>query len=229
MIVGLLLAFVAYLCGSIPWGLVLGRWAKGIDIRQHGSGNIGATNAWRVLGARWGLLVFALDLAKGIFPVAALPSLLPGELLSHAQDWQVGFGVMTVLGHMYPCWLGFRGGKGVATALGVVAVLAWLSTSIAAVTFGLGFALSRIVSLSSILAALAFLISQVIQLSLADGWQSSIGLAIFSVGMPLLIIARHRGNIVRLWRGEEHRFSKRPEATASNNESSPAESAPRQR
>ena len=147
---GIQLVFLAYLIGSVPFGYVVGRLVGKIDIRQHGSGNIGATNVGRVLGGKWGVAVLLLDFLKGLAPVAGFSRLLLSAHDPQRVDWEVAAGIATILGHMYPCWLGFRGGKGVATALGVVACLGGWSTLVAAGVFGLSFAASRIVSLSSI-------------------------------------------------------------------------------
>lgn len=208
---GLLLLWAAYFIGSIPFGLIAGRLVRGIDIREHGSGNIGATNVGRVLGAKWGVLVLVLDLLKGLLPVAVLAPAMATHLGDAASHWQVGAGVATIAGHMFPCWLGFRGGKGVATALGVALCLAPEGTLVAVVIFATAFGIWRIVSLASILAAIGFAIRQMTLLLpapfaapfLARGTWSSLA---FSLLVPALIILRHRSNISRLLRGEEPKF-----------------------
>jgi glycerol-3-phosphate acyltransferase PlsY len=204
---GIQLVAAAYLVGSIPFGYLVGRFVGKIDIRQHGSGNVGATNVGRVLGTKWGLVVLGLDLLKGLIPVCALTRLF---LSNHDQGfahWQVAAGIAAVLGHMFPCWLGFRGGKGVATALGVVAWLAGGPTIVAAAVFGVTFLFWRIVSLSSILASLAFSACQMILFWPAPFASDRWSLTAFSLVVPALIILRHRANIVRLWRGEEPRYA----------------------
>ncbi|MFN8453045.1 MAG: glycerol-3-phosphate 1-O-acyltransferase PlsY, partial [Anaerolineae bacterium] len=153
---GLGLLVAAYLAGSIPFSLLIARWAGGIDLRQHGSGNVGATNVARTLGYKWGAVALLLDALKGLLPTWGLPLLFYGAGSRHAP---VAAGLAAIVGHMFPCWLGFRGGKGVATALGVVAVLSWQATLAAFVAFAAVFAVSRIVSLSSIVAAVTFLIA----------------------------------------------------------------------
>lgn len=198
---GLLLVLAAYLVGATPFGYLAGRIVRKIDIRQHGSGNIGATNVGRVLGTQWGLLVFILDFCKGLLPVA----LLPAAFFDRAH-WQVAAGVATVLGHMFPCWLGFRGGKGVATALGVVAWLAPWSTLAAAAIFGLSFVIWKIISLASILGSLGFAVCQIALLWPALFSPQHWSLTAFSILVPALILARHRSNIVRLVRGEEKHY-----------------------
>ncbi len=197
---------VAYLIGSLPFGLILARAFGGIDIRRHGSGNIGATNVARVLGAKYGAAVLVLDCLKGALPTFFLARMLaePGtDLRTHLA---VLSGVSAVLGHMFPCWLGFRGGKGVATALGVVLVLAPAASGAAAGLFAIVFAASRIVSLSSIAAACAFCACEYWRLMPAPFAPSTWSLAAFSALVPLLIIVRHWTNIVRLWHGQEPKF-----------------------
>ena len=217
---GLQLVALAYLIGSTPFGYIVGRLIGKIDIRQHGSGNIGATNVGRVLGSRWGFTVLALDLLKGLVPVAALPLLFFSSGDPDRIHWQVGAGAATVLGHMFPCWLGFRGGKGVATALGVVACLAGWGTLGAAAVFGLSFAIWRIVSLSSILAALAFAACQMVRLWPGLFTHEQWSLTVFSLLLPALIIVRHRGNIARLWRGEEQKYKPGEESPGGKESSS---------
>ncbi len=206
---GLQLVFLAYLVGSVPFGYLVGRLVGRIDIRQYGSGNIGATNVGRVLGHKWGIVVLVLDLLKGLVPVAPLPY-FPYQLLlagsANQVHWQVAAGIATILGHMFPCWLGFRGGKGVATALGVVACLGGWATVVAAAVFGLAFGLWRIVSLASILAASSFAVCRIVLLWPALFTAQNWSLTAFSLLAPALIIVRHRSNIARLWRGEEPRY-----------------------
>ncbi len=197
----------SYLAGSLPVGLILVRAVKGIDIRQQGSGNIGATNVSRVIGAKWGTVCFVLDALKGALPVWLLPELALADNDTTQIHWSVAAGLMAILGHIFPCWLSFCGGKGVATALGVVVILAaWQSTAITFGVFAVCFAASRIVSLSSIVSAVVFAVSQMIILQPQPFGSDAWSLATFSLAVPTLIIARHQTNIVRLLRGEEHRF-----------------------
>jgi glycerol-3-phosphate acyltransferase PlsY len=203
---GLVLLLSSYFVGSIPFGYLCGRIVGGLDIRQHGSGNIGATNVGRVLGRKWGLLVLGLDALKGFAPAVGLAPLIVGRAQGDFIHWQVGAGVATILGHMFPCWLGFRGGKGVATALGVIACLGGWSTLAAAGIFLIVFGVTRLVSLASMLGAAAFGICQLILLWPAPFSGSNWSIATFSVLVPLLIVVRHRSNIARLLRGEERPF-----------------------
>jgi acyl phosphate:glycerol-3-phosphate acyltransferase len=195
----------AYLVGSLPFGLLIARFVAGVDIRQQGSGNIGATNVARVLGKKLGLAVLVLDCLKGALPTALLPWAL-ADSSSIRLHLAVLSGAAAILGHMFPCWLKFRGGKGVATALGVALVLAPIATAAAFAVFALCVVLTRIVSLCSVLAACTFCGVELWWLgaSAFDGQRWS--LAAFSVLAPLLIIIRHRTNLVRLMRGVEPRF-----------------------
>ncbi len=205
----LLLALLSYLAGSIPFGLMIGRAVKGIDLRQHGSGNIGATNAGRVLGKKWGLVCLGLDALKGLLPVAFLPQLICGAaepaMMEHLR---VLAGVSTIVGHMFSCWLGFRGGKGVATSLGVIAMLSPCGLLAGAIAFFSTFAIWRIVSLSSMLAAVAFGSCELATLKpspfAGDTWSRGL----FAIAVPLLIVFQHRSNVQRLLKGEEPPFGK---------------------
>lgn len=201
-----LLILAAYLAGSIPFGLLVARIVSGMDIRTQGSGNIGATNVGRVLGAKWGLAVLLLDVAKGAVPTLSLPLLAGADTADPVTHLRVACGLATIVGHIFPCWLRFRGGKGVATALGVVAVLAPWATLVAFATFALSFAVFRIVSLSSILAATAFFLWGLWSLLPDPFAESTWSLAMFDIAVPALIIVRHRANLGRLLRGEEPKF-----------------------
>jgi glycerol-3-phosphate acyltransferase PlsY len=202
-----LLVIAAYLAGSTPFGFVIARAVKGIDLRQHGSGNIGATNVGRVLGKKWGLICLALDAAKGLIPVAFFPGWICGADNPWLNDLAVLTGVATIVGHMFPCWLGFRGGKGVATSLGVVAVLSPWGLAVGALVFAITFGAFRIVSLSSMLAAISYGLFYLTPYS-----PHSTSHALFSVAVPLLIVVQHRSNVKRLLRGEEPRFTSKSES-----------------
>lgn len=200
------LAVLSYFIGSIPFGLLFTRWIKGVDLRTYGSGNIGATNASRVLGKKWGIVVLLLDVCKGLLPTLCLWRVLGTELgPSHAK---VLVGTCAILGHVFPCWLNFRGGKGVATALGVASVLGWPWPFLAAASaFALIFATTRIVSLGSMLGAAVFAGVQLFVLAPnwfdAEHWS----LSAFSTVIPAMIILWHRSNLQRLLRGEEPSLS----------------------
>src|SRR5580704_16491246 len=200
---------IAYLVGSLPFGFLIARYVAGVDIRKSGSGNIGATNVARVLGKKLGIAVLVLDCLKG-----ALPTLLMPQVLTDSATLRLHLAVVSgtaaILGHMFPCWLKFRGGKGVATALGVVLAVAPPSTPLStAVAFGVFvacMALTRIVSLSSILAACSFCAAELWQLRPSPFGDETWSLAAFSTFVPLLIIVRHRSNLVRLMQGTEPKF-----------------------
>ena len=186
---------LAFFLGSLPFG----HWLAlrlGVDLRKQGSGNTGATNVSRVLGKKWGYLVFALDFAKGWIPVA---------LATHAghlsDSWVVGTGVFAVLGHVFSPWLGFRGGKGVATSAGILIGLSpWVSLGVG-VIWWVAFRLSRTVSVASLSAATAFpiLVAWLCPQRTALQWAA--------LGMAGLVWIRHRDNLQRIFQGKESRFS----------------------
>lgn len=192
---------LAYLAGSIPFALVAGR-VRGVDLRQHGSGNLGATNAMRVLGPVVGGLVYVGDTLKGLLPVLLLP---PVTTATRPDLWAVAFGVAAIVGHVFPVFLmGKGGGKGVATGGGVFFGLAWLAALAALVVFFVTLALTRIVSVSSIAAAVAVPVAVLVWRGAADP------LFPMSLGVGLLVVFAHRSNIARLRRGEEPRIRRGP-------------------
>jgi len=209
---GLLFVLAAYFVGSIPFGLIVARLVAGIDIRQHGSGNIGATNVGRVLGSKWGAVVLVLDLLKGALPIALLPRTFEPHLGTDATHWTVAAGLAAIAGHMFPCWLGFRGGKGVATAAGVVLCLAPQPALVAVITFVVVTAVTRYVSLASIVAAAAFAVWEMLLLRPNPFRETTWSVAAFSLLVPALIVFRHRANLGRLWRGEEPKYQFRKKA-----------------
>lgn len=220
-VAGLLLLLAAYFVGSIPFGLIVARLVAGIDIRQHGSGNIGATNVGRVLGSKWGAVVLVLDMLKGALPLTLFPPVFAPHLGTDAMHWTVAAGLAAITGHMFPCWLGFKGGKGVATAGGVVLCLAPYAALAAVGTFVLVTAVTRYASLASIVAAIGFAVCQIVLLLPQPFGTGTWSLAAFSLFVPALIVFRHRANLGRLWRGEEpkYQFGKKPAADGGGVES----------
>jgi len=188
----------SYLAGSVPFGLLLGRLFAGVDVRSAGSGNIGATNVARTAGRGLGLLTLLLDAAKGGIPVA-VTALVLGE--AHDAGWPAAAGLAAFLGHVFPPWLRFRGGKGVATAFGAFVVLTPWMALLSAVVFAAAFAVTKVVSVSS-LAAAGVMAGGVALFQGWDGPVSRVALAVLVV-----VVLRHAGNIARLLRGEESRLS----------------------
>ncbi|MBQ3337072.1 MAG: glycerol-3-phosphate 1-O-acyltransferase PlsY [Selenomonadaceae bacterium] len=187
------LVIAAYLIGSIPMGLIFGKlfWKK--DLRQYGSHNIGATNAWRVIGRKAGLLIFIFDFLKGQLGV------LLGACMFASPGAMVLGGLFAMLGHMFPIFIGFKGGKGVATALGVIAALMPKVTVIVFIIWLVLTLLTRYVSVASIVAA-------VLTPILAAAFKEPIIYFLFALVAAVVIVFRHRENIQRLKAGHENKF-----------------------
>ncbi len=205
-----LLTLPAYLLGSIPFGLLIGR-LKGIDVRQHGSGNIGATNVWRVLGPKWGGTTFLLDAGKGFLAVRIAQNIAwrlqaPPSLEDQFMAYAGVFAALAcIIGHSFPVWLKFKGGKGVATSLGVIIGLMPALATAVVLTVWIGvFGLSRYVSLASVVSAIALPLT-VGALLKAEELQGSAYFA-FACAAAFLVVRRHRDNIKRLFAGTENRF-----------------------
>ena len=190
---------LAYLLGSIPTSVWLGRAIKGVDLREHGSGNAGATNAFRVLGKPIGIAVLILDMAKGYLAVNL--SLLQHEITPGSESWmilKIGLGLLAVAGHIFPVFAGFRGGKGVATITGIGLAIHPFAALAAMGVYLLGFLISRISALGSLLAVLTYPVWII--------WvfkSEYISIRIFSVLVVLLVLITHRSNIGRLIQGKE--------------------------
>ena len=187
------LVIAAYLIGSIPMGLIFGKliWKK--DLRRFGSHNIGATNAWRILDRKAGLLIFILDFLKGQLGV------LLGAYLFASPGAMVVGGLFAVLGHMFPIFIGFRGGKGVATGLGVISALMPKVTLIVVVVWVVLTLITRYVSVASIVAA-------VLTPILAAAFKEPIIYFLFALVIAVFIVFRHRENIQRLKAGHENKI-----------------------
>ncbi len=195
--VGTLLVVAGYLSGSVPYGYVLTRLVAGVDVRQVGSGNIGATNAARAGGKALGLVVLALDVLKAVVPVLVARSLLAG---SPRHDlWVTAVAVAAFAGHLFPIWLRFHGGKGVATGLGIFLVLSPWAALAGAVSYAALYALTRISSLGSLAGTAVCCVGTF----LWHGLRSPISWA--GLVISLLVVWRHRENSRRLVRGEETR------------------------
>ena len=196
---------IAYLVGAFPSAVVLSRLLRGTDVRNHGSGNAGGTNAWRVFGWRIGVSVMALDLLKGVLAATVIARLPLGPVPVSFETLAVLCGVIAVLGHVFPVYIGFRGGKGVATAAGMLIGIAPIPVACALSVFALTLFITGRVSLGSILGAWAVPVS-----ILLLGWLTAIDHPPLVLGLTLLlalfILYTHRSNIVRLLRGEERSF-----------------------
>lgn len=193
-----LIIVASYLLGAIPFGLVLGRLA-GVDVRAQGSGNIGATNVARTAGKSLGLLTLLLDALKGALPPLIVRYGLADALGPAGPDLAVYAGLAAVVGHIFPIYLKLRGGKGVATAAGMFAAIAPLELGVGLVVFGAAYALSKVVSVGSLLGALALL------LALVFGPASFVTAAAGGVVVGLIFV-RHTGNIQRILAGRENRL-----------------------
>lgn len=192
-------AALGYLLGSIPFGYLLGRWRAHLDIRRYGSGNIGATNVARLLGWKSGLATLALDAAKGALAVFCAGT-LPGATLRT----QLVAGLAAILGHLFPIWLRFHGGKGVATMFGVFAMVAWQATLATLALWVVVAAIWRYASLSSMIAAAALPLS--IYWLYAPGHHPPLALSLTAAVVALLVLWRHRENLRRLVAGQEPRL-----------------------
>ena len=197
-----LLLISAYLIGAIPFGFCFGK-LRGVDLREHGSGNIGATNAGRVLGKSYGFLVFALDFLKGLGPVLfARYWVLERSFFGSQTNVAVLCAVATVLGHVFPVTLKFRGGKGVATAAGAFCGLDPFSALAALLVWVLVLAMTRWVALASVVGAWSFPITFAM-LHPQSFLQDQLAVTLISAAVAILITLRHRANFRRMLRGEE--------------------------
>jgi acyl phosphate:glycerol-3-phosphate acyltransferase len=210
LFIGLILS---YLLGSIPNAVWVGKLMFGIDVREHGSGNAGATNTFRVLGKKAGFLVLILDFLKGLASAALLlfqDNLIPGT--AEFRNYQMLFGITSVIGHVYPIFAGFRGGKGIATLLGVVVGISWYVAAICALVFILTVWASKYISLGSMVACV---VSPLV-VRLIYGANESIFIY-FCTAVAIMVLYTHRTNLKRLREGTETKFSfsKKPEIESS--------------
>jgi glycerol-3-phosphate acyltransferase PlsY len=195
-----LLVVLAYLTGAFPTSYI-GARMRGVDLRKHGSGNLGATNAFRVLGWRVALPVMLVDVLKGWFPTYFFP-VWAGV---NGSEWALAYGAAAILGHVFSPYVRFKGGKGVATGAGVFLALCWQAVLAGTIVWAIIVYATRIVSLASIAAALVVPI--VVYVTQGPGSVFALSLA-----MGAFVLFSHRANIRRLMRGEEHRFVKAKEA-----------------
>lgn len=202
----IIIALLAYLIGSIPTAVWIGKAKYGLDVREHGSKNAGATNTFRVLGKKAGSIVLLIDVAKGALAVL-IPSILAHFLSMEVFNerliqCQIIASVLAVTGHVFPIYAGFRGGKGVATSLGVIIGLQPIAAIICFTIFLLVFVISNYVSLGAITAAFCFPFIVRFICGEQSDW-----LLVFSVVLSCLVIIAHRKNISRLLRGEENKMN----------------------
>src|SRR5579885_2500355 len=197
MVADAMALMAAYLIGAIPFGYVIGRHIGGVDIRTVGSGNLGATNVGRVLGRRYFWIVLALDLLKGLLPTLGLPRQVAWFAGRVPGDLPELVGLAAILGHTFPIYLKFRGGKGVATSLGVVLALDPASCAVAVVVFGVVLVLSRYMSLASLSGGVGFAVAHFV--IHPEPWsREHIAMSLFSVAVVALKEKRHRTNNARI-------------------------------
>jgi glycerol-3-phosphate acyltransferase PlsY len=202
-----ILITAAYLLGSVPFALILAK-AHGKDLRRIGSGNIGSTNLSRAIGKKWGYFCFALDVLKGLVPMSTASVILPSEPETMELFFVLSAGAAAVLGHIFPVYLGFKGGKGVATSFGialglypyyticaVVAIIIWIATV----------CMWRYISLASVIAAFCFPLTLIISICIITQWQFADlwPLLTAAVAIPLMVALRHKSNIKRILAGKE--------------------------
>ena len=197
-----LLILLAYLIGSVPTAIWISKYFFKIDIRDYGSGNAGATNTFRVLGSKWGTIVMAVDVVKGII-ATSLYILLPYYLTDEwdRTNFMIGLGLAAVLGHIFPIWAGFRGGKGVATLLGMAVAIQPLVAFCCVGVFLIVLYLTRFVSLSSILAGISFMVFILFIFN-----EKETLYRIFAVLVALMVILTHQKNIGRILKGTESKI-----------------------
>lgn len=219
IVVNISITIVAYLLGSIPTSVWISRTFYAIDIRDYGSGNAGATNTFRVLGIKAGIIVFIVDILKGFAAVNLIH--FTNYYIPHSGDYiniQLLLGIAAMLGHIFPIYVGFKGGKGVATLFGVICAISFYPTLILAGIFFVTLIITRYVSLSSMISGFSFPVLIIIVFK-----ETTPSLVIFSLIMSVLMLFTHQKNIERLLRKEEKKadFSKLKKKNRQQN-SSPA-------
>ena len=196
--------FLAYLIGAFPSAVWLGRTFYNTDVREYGSGNAGATNTFRTLGVKAGVPVLLMDILKGWLAVNLVYFVTDNQLFSDEKFFEIKLvlGIAAVIGHLFPVYTGFRGGKGIATMLGFMLGIYWEAAVVSALVFIVTFLLSKYVSLSSIVASLAFPFIVIVILGMNN---TNTSLIIFSIFVPILSLITHQKNIERLIRREENK------------------------
>jgi glycerol-3-phosphate acyltransferase PlsY len=213
-----IISILSYLVGSIPTSIIVARIRRGIDIRQHGSGNAGGTNVIRVLGWKVGLFVIVIDIAKGLAATMVIARMMygpiPFENKTPFDDFtvvQIIAGCAAMLGHVWTLFAGFKGGKGIATACGMLIGVAPVEVAVSLGVFTIVLLISQYVSLGSLSAAVAFPLTMFFRENIfmvdIEGYHT---LIFFSIGISLLIIYTHRANIQRLLKGTENRINRVP-------------------
>ena len=213
-----IIAVLSYLVGSVPTSIIVSKLHKGIDIRQYGSGNAGGTNVFRVLGWKAGVFVILMDMAKGLVATMVISRLmygsLPFENATPFDDFtlvQIIAGCAAIFGHVWTLFAGFRGGKGLATAGGMLIGVAPVEVGVSLVIFTIAFVITHYVSAGSLSAALTFPLTMFFRENVfmvdVHGYNT---LIFFSIGISLLIFYTHRANIKRLLRGTENRVARIP-------------------
>ncbi len=202
---------LSYLVGSIPGSVTVGKALYGVDLREHGSGNAGATNTFRVLGWKAGVLATIIDVGKGALAAGVIATIRIDTLPDGLGFWEAGSvvslvaGMAAIAGHMFPIWAGFRGGKGVNTAAGILLALTPVSMAVALSVFALVLFTSRYVSLASLAATAAFPVTIAARKYVFGVEHLDASLLFLSLIMAAGIFYGHRGNIQRLWAGTESR------------------------
>jgi len=202
MSVVILGCLIAYLLGSIPFSVWIGKTFYGIDVREHGSGNAGATNTLRVLGKKTGFIVLFLDSLKGFLAANVVSVLDLDESL--LLNYQMLFGMMAVIGHIYPIFAGFKGGKGIATLLGIVIAMSWKVSLVCMLCFVLTVWITRFISVGSMLTCI---LSPLFVLVIHGNEMVFI---YFCIVVALMVIYTHKSNIKRLLNGTENKFTFKP-------------------
>jgi acyl phosphate:glycerol-3-phosphate acyltransferase len=207
--------FLSYIVGSIPNSIIVSKLVRGIDIREHGSGNAGGTNVFRVLGWKWGVLTILLDALKGALAVIVVARMyldrIPFSNITPFDDFtlvQIICGVAAVIGHIWTIFAGFKGGKGIATGLGVLIMIVTVDMALALGVFVVVVTLSRYISLGSLMAAISVPLFLIIRENVfgvdIPGYHTILP---FCIGLALLVIFTHRANIGRILEGSENKIS----------------------